>query len=492
MLFACFVLFAQLLTRLDQDIPSWPDQGWTSGLPGPDHHGLGLATIQGKFMPYIPHTQADVRQMLETIGVESIEDLFREIPEDLRLKRELDVPSGMDEHRLAKHLAGLAGQNVDLSKTICFLGAGIYDRFIPATVGAVLSRGEFLTAYTPYQPEVSQGYLQTIYEFQSMVAELYGMDLSNASMYDGPTSLAEAAIMATGLRKRNLVAVSAGVHPHARQVVETYCWAMGIDVVTLPLTEGAATDFSGAAGAACVLVQSPNFFGIVEDLAGVRQACDEHGAMMVVSADPTSCALLPPPGSFGADVVVGEGQPLGIPMGLGGPMLGLFCCKAELVRHIPGRIVGRTTDGQGRTGYTMTLRTREQDIRREKATSNICTNEALMALASTVYMCALGKNGLQSVAESSAQGARYALKQLEAAGAKAKFPGRKFFCEFVVELPMNAEEAQGALLEEGILAGLPLGPYGAGLENCLLVAVTEIRTKEEIDLLTAKLRVLLN
>jgi glycine dehydrogenase subunit 1 len=431
-------------------------------------------------MPYIPHTEEDVRQMLAVIGVPSIDDLFVEIPDDLKLSRPLNVPEGMDEHRLFRKLAGLADQNLDLLHTTCFLGAGIYDRFIPSTVGAVLSRGEFLTAYTPYQPEVSQGYLQTIYEFQSMIAELYAMDLSNASMYDGPTSLAEGAIMASGIKKRPKVAVSEGVHPHSRKVLDTYCWAMGIETVTLPLTGGSTDDYSLAQGASCVLVQSPNFFGVVEDLAAARHAATEADALLIVSSDPISCALLKPPGEYGADVVTGEGQPLGIPMGLGGPMLGLFACRKEYVRQIPGRIVGRTHDEQGRLGYTMTLRTREQDIKRERATSNICTNEALMALAATVYLCAMGKNGLRSVAESTVRNTEYAKKKLTEAGGRVLHE-KKVFGEFVLELPRPAEPVMRSLLPEGILAGLPLGPYYSGMENCLLVAATETRTREEID-----------
>lgn len=440
-------------------------------------------------MPYIPHTEQDVQEMLRTIGVESIDELFREIPGDLKLKGELNVPSAMDEYQLFNHFRALSEQNVDLTRTVCFMGAGIYDRYIPASVGAVISRGEFLTAYTPYQPEMSQGYLQSIYEFQTMIAELYEMDLANASMYDGPTSLAEAAIMATGIKGRNVVVVSEALHPHYRQVMDTYCWALGVEVRTLPITDGAVQDWSGLTeDAACFVGQYPNFFGVIGDPQAAREACDKVGAMLIVSADPTACGILPSPGSFGADVVTGEGQPLGIPMGFGGPMLGLFACKAEYVRSIPGRIVGRTTDAEGRMGYTMTLRTREQDIRREKATSNICTNEALMALCATVYMIAMGKNGIRSVAESTVRNTQYAISQLTSAGAKLKFPDQKVFGEFVLELPRDASEVQKALLDQGILAGLPLGRYFPGMDNCLLVAVTEVRTKAQIDDFAAKLK----
>ncbi|MEZ0327305.1 MAG: aminomethyl-transferring glycine dehydrogenase subunit GcvPA [Fimbriimonas sp.] len=433
-------------------------------------------------MPYIPHTEADTQAMLATIGVSSIDELFREIPENLRVKGELDLPPALDEHRLMAHMHEIASKNVHMADTVCFLGAGVYDRYIPASVSAIISRGEFLTAYTPYQPEASQGFLQTIYEFQSMVAELYGMDVANASMYDGATAMAEAAIMATGVNGRNKVTVSEAVHPHYRQVLDTYCWSMGIEVVTIPQSNGATEDYSAVTDqSACVIVQYPNFFGTIEDLAKARKEADRAGCLLIVVSDPVACALLKPPGAFGADVVVGEGQPMGVAMGLGGPLVGLFTCKTDLVRRIPGRIVGKTKEAHGeKGGFVMTLRTREQDIRREKATSNICTNEALMALAATVYMSALGKNGMRSVAETTVRNTQYAIQRLTAAGAKVKF-GTKVFGEFTVELPKDAVQVRDALLRDKILCGLPLGAYYAGMDNCLLVAVTEIRTKEQID-----------
>lgn len=438
-------------------------------------------------MPYIPHTEEDVREMLATIGANSIDELFREIPENLRLKGELNIPSQLDEDKLYRHLAELASRNVNLVDTVCFLGAGIYDRYIPASVGAVISRGEFLTAYTPYQPELSQGYLQTIYEFQSMIAELYGMDLANASMYDGATAMAEAAIMAHGINRRGTIAVSQGVHPHYRELLSTYTWSVGLEVNEIPLENGATSDLSAVnESTTCLIVQYPNFYGTIEDLAKAREAADKAGALLVVVADPTACAILPPPGEFGADIVVGEGQPLGIAMGYGGPLLGLFATKMEHVRKIPGRIVGRTVDHNETGGYVMTLRTREQDIRRDKATSNICTNEALMALAATVYLAALGKNGMTLVAEASVRNTQYAIKELTAAGAKLKFD-QKVFGEFVLQLPKNPVEVRDALLEQGILAGLPLGDYDSNLSDCLLVAVTETRTKEQIDDFAKKL-----
>lgn len=431
--------------------------------------------------PYIPHTEADTTEMLAIIGAATIDELFREIPEDLRVKGELDIPRALDEHKLAQHLFEIASKNVNMAETVCFLGAGIYDRFVPSTVGTIISRGEFLTAYTPYQPEASQGYLQTIYEFQSMVAELYGMDVANASMYDGATSMAEAAIMAVSVNGRSKIACSEAVHPHYRQVLATYCWSMGLSVDTVE--EDKVTEEH-----ACFIVAYPNFFGTIQDLNKSREVTTKAGALMIVVADPVACAILPSPGSFGADIVVGEGQPMGIAMGLGGPVVGLFACKTDLVRRIPGRIVGRTKEAHGdKIGYVMTLRTREQDIRREKATSNICTNEALMALAATVYMSALGKNGMRQVAEGTVRNTQYAIKEMTAAGFKVVNHG-KVFGEFVVELPVDAVAARDELLKKGILAGLPMGAYYDGMDNVLLVAVTEIRTKAQIDDLVAGLK----
>jgi glycine dehydrogenase subunit 1 len=437
---------------------------------------------------YIPHTEQDVREMLQTIGVSSIEDLLKEIPDALRVRGDLDVPEAFDEHRLLGKLFELSRKNKNcISDLVCFLGAGIYDRYIPASVGAIISRGEFLTAYTPYQPELSQGYLQTIYEFQSMVAEIYGMDLANASMYDGATSMAEAAILAYGTNGRTKVAVSTAVHPHYRQVLETYAWSIGLEIVEIPHEGGITADLSRVTEeSACVIVQNPNFFGSVEDLEAARRAADEAGCLLVVVADPIANCILPPPGEFGADIAVGEGQPMGVAMGFGGPAVGLFACKSDHVRRIPGRIVGRTTDHDGRRGYVMTLRTREQDIRREKATSNICTNEALMGLAATVYMAAMGKNGMRLVAESTVRNTQYAISRFEAAGFRAKF-GRKVFGEFVLSLPKSADAVRDSLLSAGILAGLPLGGYYPDMQNDLLVAVTEIRSKEQIDAFVEKL-----
>jgi glycine dehydrogenase subunit 1 len=428
--------------------------------------------------------------MLATIGAASIDELFREIPANLRIDgRKLDLACALDEDKLLSHLVEIGSKNVDLTKMTCFLGAGIYDRYIPSTVGAVISRGEYLTAYTPYQPELSQGSLQTIYEFQTMIAELFGCDLANASMYDGATSMAEAAILSHGVKGREKVAVSAAIHPHYKQVLKTYCWSIGLEVVELSADSGSTNVQEVTEEAACLIVGYPNFFGVIEDLEAARAAADKAGALLIVVADPIACALLKPPGQYGADVVVGEGQSLGVAMGLGGPVVGLFACKTEHVRRIPGRIVGRTKEAHGeRNGYVMTLRTREQDIRREKATSNICTNEALMALANTVYLEALGKNGLKQVAANSVRNTQYAIKALTASGGQLVFTG-KVFDEFVLRLPnKNAEDIRDRLMESHILAGLPLGSYHTALSDCLLIAVTERRTKAEIDHYAAALK----
>ncbi len=437
-------------------------------------------------MRYIPHTEEDIQQMLATIGVSSIRELFRDIPESLLIDRPLEIPPALDEHALFKRLASLANQNADTTRYLNFLGAGAYDHFIPAVVGTIISRGEFLTAYTPYQPEASQGLLQSIFEFQTMVCELTGMEVANASMYDASTALAESALMACGITGRSKVLVSQAVHPHYRQVLRTYLWTNNRDLIEIPLHEG-QTDLSALrtqvdSQTACVIVQYPNFFGLIERLVEVADCAHAQGALAIACVDPIALGVLKPPGEFGYDIVVGEGQGLGNAMGFGGPMLGLFACKMDYVRRIPGRIVGQTTDVEGRRGYVMTLRTREQDIRREKATSNICTNEALCALASTVFLSALGKQGFRELAETCTQKAHYACDQLcTLPGVRLQFPNAPFFKEFVLALPKPAHEVCERLLEHHIIAGLPLGGYYPDMEHALLVCVTETRSREEID-----------
>ncbi len=441
-------------------------------------------------MGYISNTDSDRAEMLETIGIRSFDALLAPIPEAIRLKGNLDVPPALDEAGVVRHLQALAARNVDLESHLCFLGAGIYDHFRPSVVGALASRGEFATSYTPYQPELSQGMLQAIYEYQSLICALTGMDLSNASMYDGATGLAEAALMAVALTDRSEVVVSRAVHPHYRQVIATYLASAGFCFVEAPAT-GTEGDLQAlqqllSDRTAAVIFQHPNFFGCLEEPSAFVEAAHQTGALAVASVDPISLGLLKPPGAYDVDIVVGEGQPLGNAMGFGGPLLGFFACKQQFARSFPGRIVGATTDKEGRRGYVMTLRTREQDIRRERATSNICTNEALLALAATIYLCELGKEGLRQVADLCLQKAHYARNRLtELPGVSALFPERPFFKEFAVRLPVAPEEVNRHLLAHQIVGGLPLGPYYPDLADAMLLCVTETKTKDDIDRLVS-------
>lgn len=443
-------------------------------------------------MSYVSNTDTDRLEMLQTIGVSSIADLLSSIPESVQRHRPLDLPPALDEIALVRHLQSLALRNTDLESNLCFLGAGIYDHFRPAVINALISRGEFATSYTPYQPELSQGMLQAVYEYQSLICALTGMDISNASMYDAATGLAEAALMACDHSDRKEVLVLATVNPHYRQVIATYLHATGYTLVEAPLNhEGDSVEtlrplFSTST--ACVIFQQPNFFGSLEDVNAVVELAHRNGALAISAVDPISLGLLKPPGEYDVDIVVGEGQSLGNPMGFGGPLLGFFACKKQFIRKFPGRIVGATVDQQGRRGYTMTLRTREQDIRREKAASNICTNEALLALAATVYLCEMGKTGLRHVADLCLQKAHYAREML------SKIPGvsiyadnRPFFKEFVMQLPKAPAEVNKYLLRHHIVGGLPLGKYYPELENHILLCVTETKTKQDIDHLVSSM-----
>jgi glycine dehydrogenase subunit 1 len=444
---------------------------------------------------YIPNTDADRAQMLAAIGLKTLDDLFAPIPENLRLQGTLNIPHRMDQITLARHIAGLANRNVHADHVPCFLGAGVYDHYVPPTVGAIIGRSEFYTSYTPYQPEVSQGVLQSIFEFQTLLCGLFAMDVANASMYDGATALAEAALMAADLTGRRRFAVPETVHPIHRQVLETYLapLGLGVDLISCPtgvVTPEALQD-ALMDDTAALLIQNPNFFGALEDVQALGKLAHARGALLVVSADPISLGLLTPPGECDADIVVGEGQALGCPMGFGGPLLGLFACKRAFMRRLPGRIVGQTTADDGKRAFVMTLRTREQDIRREKATSNICTNEALYALAATVYLATMGKQGLAQVAHLCLQKSHYAATEItKVPGYSLAFPQASFFKEFVVRTPMAPEKINQHLLDSGILGGLPLGAYypqRADMENALLLCVTEQRTKGEIDALVAAL-----
>ncbi|SHF53984.1 glycine dehydrogenase (decarboxylating) alpha subunit [Desulfofundulus australicus DSM 11792] len=442
-------------------------------------------------MRYLPNTIDDRQKMMADIGISSVEELFADIPEQVRLKRELNLPEALAEPELVRHLEDLAGKNGDTSRYTCFLGGGYYDHYIPAVIPALLSRSEFYTAYTPYQAEISQGTLAAIYEFQTMICELTGMDVANASMYDGATALAEAAAVATGATRRQRVVVSRTVHPEYRQVLKTYLEPRGVELVELPFTNGVTTgdnlDRYINRQTAAVLVQQPNFFGCLEDVYSLQRAASGVGALFIVSADPISLGLLKPPGEYGASIVVGEGQSLGLPLNFGGPGFGYFAAREEFLRRIPGRVVGATSDTRGRRGYVLTLQAREQHIRREKATSNICSNQALCALAATIYLSAMGPAGLRRVAGLCAQKAAYAKKRLAAVKGITVAFNAPSFKEFVIKSEYPVTLVQGVLLRRGLVAGPDLGRFYPELSNHLLVAVTEKRTKEEIDRLAEAL-----
>jgi glycine dehydrogenase subunit 1 len=439
----------------------------------------------GGAMRYLGTTPAERAEMLRTIGVADLETLLERIPPKARLGRELDVPAALAEADLVRHLRDLAARNAHGDEYVSFLGGGAYDHYVPAVINHLLLRGEFFTAYTPYQPEASQGTLRTIYEYQTMISALTGMDVTNASIYDGGSALAEAALMAHGVTDREEIVVSAAASPLARRVVATYCAGPRLPLRTVPWTDG-VTDLDALRRAvsektAAVLVQYPNFFGSLEDLDQAAAIAHAKGALLAVSVDPVALAVLRPPGEAGADIVVGEGQALGNHLAFGGPYLGLFACRKELVRRMPGRLCGATVDGSGRRGFVLTLQTREQHIRREKATSNICTNVALVALGATIYLALMGKQGLRQVASLSTAKAHYAAEALgRAPGAALRF-GAPFFKEFVLRLPRSPDRVLRRLRRKRILGGVALGQFDRGLKDSILVAVTERRTRAEID-----------
>jgi glycine dehydrogenase subunit 1 len=442
-------------------------------------------------MRYISNTPAQQREMLATIGVGSIEELLSRIPTKARLSRPLNVPAAMAESDLVRHLRALSALDANADDYACFLGAGSYDHSVPSPINHLISRGEFFTAYTPYQPEASQGTLRSIFEYQSMMAELCGMDVANASLYDGASSVAEAALMAHAVTGRNAVVLSKGVNPLYRQVVETYCEGPGIRLKSAPIGDG-ATDLDVLRKAvtgqtAAVVIQHPNFFGCLEDIRAAADIAHGTGALLVVVSDPVNLGLLTPPGALGADIVVGEGQGLGVPMSFGGPNLGVFAAKQELVRRMPGRLVGATVDLDGQRGFVLTLQTREQHIRREKATSNICTNVALCALMATIYVAIMGKVGIRKVGELSVAKAHYAAETFtKIPGVRLRFAA-PFFKEFTLQLPKSPERVAKRLMKEKILAGVPLKAFDRAQKDCLLVAVTEKRTRAEIDAYAAAL-----
>ncbi|MCP4545872.1 MAG: aminomethyl-transferring glycine dehydrogenase subunit GcvPA [bacterium] len=436
---------------------------------------------------FVPHTEDEIRTMLAAIGVAGIDDLFATVPADCRLAAGLDMPDGLDEYGTASHIEGLAAANRPAGGELCFLGGGTYDRVIPAVGSQILSRPEFYSAYTPYQPEVSQGTLQMIFEFQTLLARLTGMDVANASLYDGASALAEAVILACGAKRRKKVLLPGSLRAAGRRVVETYTRGMDLELVEIPWDgtgriDSAALSEQLGDDVAAVVVQTPNYFGVVESLADLAVEIQAAGALVIACVEPTSLALLESPGAQGADIVVGEGQSIGIPMSFGGPGLGLMAVSQKLVRKIPGRIVGRTVDNQGRTGYVLTLQTREQHIRREKATSNICTNQGLMALAATVYLATLGESGLKTLARGLADRAGYLADKIEALpGFSLPFSG-DIYQELVITAPISAEEIRAQGAAEGIHAGLALGgDYPLLGDNALLVTVSEKHSIEDLD-----------
>ena len=444
-------------------------------------------------MPYIINTAQDQQVMLDSIGLESIEQLFDSIPDTFRLQRPLNIRAAMCELELEQHLSQLADRNDDTSRKICFLGGGSYDHFVPALVDAIASRSEFYTSYTPYQPEVSQGNLQAMFEYQSLICQLTGMDVSNASLYEGGTALLEAVLMAISVTRRpGKVIVLESVHPEYRQVLQTYLGETESELFTLKTPTGALAVDELAAElndqTACVVVQHPNFFGCLEDVNKIADLAHQHGALLVQVFDPISLGILKRPGDLGVDIAVAEGQSLGTPMLYGGPYLGIMACREQFLRRLPGRIAGQTVDQQGKRCWVLTLQTREQHIRRQKATSNICTNQGLLALRAAIYLATMGPTGMQEVADLCLQKARYACDQVSTGTRFEAAFTHPVFKEFVIR---DRENQVASLLAEteqsGILAGIPLGTWYPELTDCFLVTVTEKRSKSQIDTLVQSL-----
>lgn len=431
---------------------------------------------------YFPHTEANIKAMLERIGVQAVGDLYAEVPQSVRLKKDYDLPDAMGEMEVRHFFMRLGQQNTQLT---CFAGGGVYDHYTPAVVPQIVSRSEFLTSYTPYQAEISQGTLHYIFEYQSMMAELTGMDISNASLYDGTTATAEAVMMAAAVAKKaGKVLVSETVDPKILAVVRTYAHFHGIEIEMVCADDG-ATDRAdmerrlAAGGVAGVVVQQPNRYGIVEDYAGFADDAHAAKALLIMNCVAADLAVLRTPGEWGADIAVGDGQSLGLPMSFGGPYVGYMCCREKLMRKMPGRIVGMTKDSRGQRAFVLTLQAREQHIRREKATSNICSNESLMALFATVYMAIMGRQGLKEAAELSYAGAHYLMDRLVATGRFKPAFSRPFFNEFCVRYAGDVDELQRRFIAAGIFGGLKVAP------DTIMFAVTEKRTKEEIDKLIA-------
>jgi glycine dehydrogenase subunit 1 len=444
-------------------------------------------------MPYLYNTSEDRQAMLQAIGAKSIDELFSLVPPEMRLSRPLNLPPALGELELTQHMQMLAAKNADIGQKVCFLGGGSYDHFVPAVVDALAGRGEFYTSYTPYQAEVSQGNLQVMFEYQTLITQLTGLDVSNASLYDGGSAVAEGVLLAMSVTdRRHKVVTAASVHPEYRQILDTYFTSIGGHLVTVP-TPGGVVDLAELAKAvdsetACVLVQHPNFFGCLEDVAAIAKIAHDAGALLVQSFDPISLGLLKRPGELGADVAVAEGQSLGTPLLYGGPYLGIMACKEQFVRRMPGRIAGQTVDRRGRRCWALTLQTREQHIRREKATSNICTNQGLFALRAAIYLAEMGPQGMKEVAELSLQKSRYCRDLLATQPRFSLAFAQPTFKEFVVrDAEGRVKDLLAAAVDAGYYAGIPLGEWYPELVDCFLVAVTEKRTRAEIDGLAAAL-----
>lgn len=439
---------------------------------------------------YIGNTNDDREQMLKEAGYESIDSLFKAIPDSVRLKTSLNIPQAQSEMELIKNIKALSNKNIDIDNYACFLGAGAYDHYIPAAIDQLILRQEFFTAYTPYQPEISQGTLQVIFEYQTMVSELTGLPVVNASMYDGATAMTEAAIMACESTRRTEIIIASTVHPEYRQVLNTYASFRDISVVELGYADG-QVDLEELkaklnSNTAAVIVQSPNFFGVIEDMAAMNDLIHNNKSLFVVCADPVSLALLKSPGELGADIVVGDGQSLGNSLNFGGPYLGFMAVTEKLMRKMPGRIVGETVDKDGNRGFVLTLQTREQHIRREKATSNICSNQALNALTATIYLTIMGKEGLKEVASLCLKKSHYAYDELIKTGKFSPVFSKPFFKEFTVKSNESVSALNSKLLGSNIIGGYDAGMSYPSLKGCWIVAVTEKRTKEDIDKLVRK------
>lgn len=447
--------------------------------------------MEGSLLTFVPLTEPEQRDMLKTLGLASTNLLFDAIPETLLFPK-IPIGPALTELEAVAAVEALAARNQSVAGTPFFLGAGAYRHFIPAAIGTITSRSEFATSYTPYQPEVSQGTLQALFEFQSVICDLTAMAVTNASVYDGATAMAEAALMAMRLTGRERIVVSGAVHPHYREALRAYTAPRGAEVYTTWVRPGEALIEDDIAAfvddrTACCIVSQPTFFGEVRDLTSVVEATQLKGALLIEAYNPTSLGLLKPPGAWGVDIAVGEGQPLGVPLSFGGPYVGLMSCRQDLIRQLPGRIVGEAADGQGRRGFVLTLQAREQHIRREKATSNICTSQGLIALMTTIYLTLLGPQGLRSVAQGCWQTTRYAAEQLEGIRDVEILTPRPFFHEFAIRTPLPAAAVNRRLAERGIIGGYDLGRDYPDLADALLLCCTEVTTQAQIDTLAGAL-----